>query len=76
MHFDNIVGWKPSCEIDGSYSAKQCRGDNVTGRFVILCRINLIFCHFIWIQDIYRHKEINVIYYRHTWVGVKCQRSL
>jgi hypothetical protein len=35
MHLDNMIGWKPSCEIDGSYSAKQCRGDNVTGRFVV-----------------------------------------
>ncbi|CAG9804770.1 unnamed protein product [Chironomus riparius] len=32
MHLDNMIGWKPSCEIDGSYSAKQCRGDNRTGR--------------------------------------------
>lgn len=36
MHFDNeIVGWKPTCEIDGTYSAKQCRGDKLTGRFVL-----------------------------------------
>ena len=60
MHLDNIIGWKPSCEIDGSYSAKQCRGDNRTGRFVILCRIILIFCH-IWIQDIYRKSMIFTI---------------
>ncbi|CRK99450.1 CLUMA_CG012578, isoform A [Clunio marinus] len=33
MHFDeNLVGWKPKCEIDGTYSPKQCRGDKLTGR--------------------------------------------
>ncbi|KAG5681650.1 hypothetical protein PVAND_011065 [Polypedilum vanderplanki] len=33
MHFnDDIVGWKPTCEIDGTYSAKQCRGDKISGR--------------------------------------------
>lgn len=35
MHFDDeIITWKPTCEIDGSYSAKQCRGDKLTGRLV------------------------------------------
>lgn len=37
MHFDELVGWKPTCEIDGTYMAKQCRGDKMTGRFVFLC---------------------------------------
>lgn len=32
MHFDDSIGWKPNCEIDGSYVAKQCRGDKLTGR--------------------------------------------
>ena len=34
MHFDAIIGWKPNCDVDGSYSARQCRGDKITGRFV------------------------------------------
>lgn len=32
MHFDDAIGWKPNCEIDGSYVARQCRGDKLTGR--------------------------------------------
>jgi hypothetical protein len=36
MHFDEMIAWKPMCEIDGSFSAKQCRGDKLTGRFFIL----------------------------------------
>lgn len=36
MHFDGAVGWKPTCEIDGTFAAKQCRGDKLTGRFVFL----------------------------------------
>lgn len=36
MHFDDTIGWKPTCEIDGSFAAKQCRGDKLTGRFVCL----------------------------------------
>lgn len=46
MHFDGIVGWKPDCEIDGTYLAKQCRGDKVTGRFVFRHRIAQPF-HFL-----------------------------
>lgn len=38
MHFDDaLIGWKPNCEVDGSYSARQCRGDKITGRFVRQC---------------------------------------
>lgn len=33
MHFDELVGWVPTCEIDGTYAARQCRGDKLTGRF-------------------------------------------
>lgn len=29
---DDDVGWKPLCEKDGTYAAKQCRGDRLTGR--------------------------------------------
>lgn len=32
MHFDDLVSWKPNCEIDGSYASKSCRGDKLTGR--------------------------------------------
>jgi hypothetical protein len=34
MHLNKSIGWKPTCEVDGSYSAIQCRGDKATGRFV------------------------------------------
>ena len=32
LHFDDWVGWTPKCEIDGTYLARQCRGDKLTGR--------------------------------------------
>lgn len=32
VHFEDVVNWRPNCEKDGSYSAKQCRGDKITGR--------------------------------------------
>ncbi|CAO1388383.1 unnamed protein product [Diamesa hyperborea] len=32
VHFEDVVDWRPNCEKDGSYSAKQCRGDKITGR--------------------------------------------
>lgn len=42
MHFDDFVGWSPKCEIDGTYLAKQCRGDKLTGRYVLVnCATNL-----------------------------------
>jgi hypothetical protein len=49
MHFNNaIIGWKPNCEIDGTYSARQCRGDKITGRlefiFVLHRYINEHIC--------------------------------
>jgi hypothetical protein len=37
MHFDDVVGWKPKCEVDGTFSAKQCRGDKITGRYNSIC---------------------------------------
>lgn len=35
MHFDGVIGWKPVCEIDGTFSIKQCRGDKLTGRSML-----------------------------------------
>lgn len=35
IHLGEEIAWKPSCEIDGSFAAKQCRGDKLTGRFRI-----------------------------------------
>lgn len=31
LHMQNLA-WTPSCRPDGSYAAKQCRGDKVSGR--------------------------------------------
>lgn len=31
VHMKDLA-WKPECTIDGSYAAKQCRGDKVSGR--------------------------------------------
>lgn len=47
MHFDELIAWKPTCEIDGTFSAKQCRGDKLTGRFIdtIFSKKNSIFRH-------------------------------
>lgn len=50
MHLGEEIAWKPSCEVDGSYAAKQCRGDKLTGRFQIFNNIFLLLwitCHFI-----------------------------
>uniref|UniRef100_A0A182YD27 Thyroglobulin type-1 domain-containing protein n=1 Tax=Anopheles stephensi TaxID=30069 RepID=A0A182YD27_ANOST len=33
MHLDrDLVGWIPKCNLDGTYAAKQCRGDRLSGR--------------------------------------------
>lgn len=50
MHLGEEIAWKPSCEVDGSYAAKQCRGDKLTGRFQISNNILILWwitCHFI-----------------------------
>uniref|UniRef100_A0A182K001 Thyroglobulin type-1 domain-containing protein n=1 Tax=Anopheles christyi TaxID=43041 RepID=A0A182K001_9DIPT len=33
LHLDkDLVGWIPKCNLDGTYAAKQCRGDRLSGR--------------------------------------------
>ncbi|XP_049542748.1 uncharacterized protein LOC125955652 [Anopheles darlingi] len=33
LHLDkDLVGWVPKCNLDGTYAAKQCRGDRLSGR--------------------------------------------
>lgn len=33
-HLPAAVTQRPTCELDGSFAAKQCKGDMVSGRFV------------------------------------------